>query len=87
VILDGDSGGGGDPGSASGGVLVSLGEGLPSTEGEHGRLVPFFSSITSKLRAGKRNTKREGTKKRNARWLPAWNRGDIYSLKGVVPLQ
>jgi hypothetical protein len=63
VISDGDSGGGGDPGSASGGVLVSLGEGLPSTEGEHGRLVPFFSSITSKPRAGKRNTKREGTKK------------------------
>jgi hypothetical protein len=39
VISDGDPGSGGDPDGTSGGVLVSLGERLPSTEGECGCLV------------------------------------------------
>jgi hypothetical protein len=46
-ISDGDPGGGGDPDGASGGVLVSLVDGLPSLEGEHERLVPLLSSIIS----------------------------------------
>jgi hypothetical protein len=44
-ISDGDPDGGGDPDDADGGVLVSLGDGLPSLEGEHERLVPLLSSI------------------------------------------
>jgi hypothetical protein len=44
-ISDGDPGGGGDPDGASRGVLVSLGDGLPSLEGEHERLVSLLSSI------------------------------------------
>jgi hypothetical protein len=44
-ISDEGPGGGGDPDGASGGVLASLGEGLPSIEREHERLVPFLSSI------------------------------------------
>jgi hypothetical protein len=44
-ISDGDLGGSGDPDGVSGGVLASLGEGLPSAEGKHGRLVPLLSSI------------------------------------------
>jgi hypothetical protein len=59
VISDGDPSGGGDPDGIGGGVLVSLGEGLLSVEGEHGRLVPFLSSIASELRVGERNAKRE----------------------------
>jgi hypothetical protein len=42
VISDGDPGGGGDPHDAESGVLTSLGEGLPSADGERGRLVPLF---------------------------------------------
>jgi hypothetical protein len=45
VISDGDPGGGGDLDGADGGVLMSLGEGLPSTEGEHSHLRPLLSSI------------------------------------------
>jgi hypothetical protein len=44
-IFDGDPSGGGDPDGAGGGVLVSLGDGLPSLEGEHERLMPLLSSI------------------------------------------
>jgi hypothetical protein len=44
-ISDGDLGGGGDLDGTGGGVLVSLGDGLPSLEGEHERLVSLFSSI------------------------------------------
>jgi hypothetical protein len=58
-IFDGDPGGGGNPDGADGGVSASLGEGLPSVEGEHGHLVPLLSSIASKLRAGERNPKRK----------------------------
>jgi hypothetical protein len=43
--FDGDPGGGGDPDGTGGGVLVSLGAGLPSIEGERERLVPPLSSI------------------------------------------
>jgi hypothetical protein len=42
---DGDTDGGGDLDDASGGVLASLGRGLPSVEGEHSRLMPLLSSI------------------------------------------
>jgi hypothetical protein len=56
-ISDGDPDGGGDPNGAGGRVLASLGEGLPSAEGEHGRLVHLLSSIASKSRAGERNPK------------------------------
>jgi hypothetical protein len=43
-IFDGDPGGGGDPDGADGGVFASLGEGLPSAEGERPRLMPLLSS-------------------------------------------
>jgi hypothetical protein len=45
VISDSDPGGGGDPDGISEGVLASLGEGLPSVEGECERLVPLLYSI------------------------------------------
>jgi hypothetical protein len=51
VISDGDPSGGGDPDRVGGGVLVSLGEGVPSAEGERGRLVPFLSFIANESRA------------------------------------
>jgi hypothetical protein len=86
VISGGDPSGGGDPNDAGGGVLASLGKGLPSVEGEHGCLIPLLSSIDDKTRAGERNPKQEETRKRNARWFPTWNEGDIYSLGGIVPL-
>jgi hypothetical protein len=38
-ISDEDPGGGGDPDGADGGFLASLGEGLPSVEGERERLM------------------------------------------------
>jgi hypothetical protein len=44
-ISDGDPGGSGDPDGTGRGVLASLGEGLPSVEGERERLVSFLSSI------------------------------------------
>jgi hypothetical protein len=53
-----------------------LGEGLPSIEGERGRMVPLLSSIASELRAGERNPKRE---KKGCEI-------DIYSLGGIVVL-
>jgi hypothetical protein len=56
-ISDWDLGGDGDSDGASGGVLVSLGDGLPSVEGERGCLVPLLSSIVGKLRARKGNHK------------------------------
>jgi hypothetical protein len=45
VISDGDPGDDGDPDGTDVGVLASLGEGLPSVEGERERLVPLLSSI------------------------------------------
>jgi hypothetical protein len=68
-VSDRDLGGGGDPDDADGGVLVSLGIGLPSTKGEHPRLVPLLSSIVGKQRARERNPKQEETEKRNVRWF------------------
>jgi hypothetical protein len=50
-ISDGDPGGGGDPDGGGGGVLASLGEGLPSGEGERSRLIPLWSSIDGERRA------------------------------------
>jgi hypothetical protein len=44
-ISDGDPGGCGDLDGTDGGVLASLGEGLPSVEGERERLVSLLSSI------------------------------------------
>jgi hypothetical protein len=44
-ISDRDPGAGGDLDDTGGGVLVSLGEGLPSVEGECELLVPLLSSI------------------------------------------
>jgi hypothetical protein len=44
-IFDRDLGGGGDSDGTSGGVLVSLGDGLPSLEEERERLMPLLSSI------------------------------------------
>jgi hypothetical protein len=41
-ISDGDPSGGGDSDGAGEGVLVSLGDGLPSLEGEHKCLVPLL---------------------------------------------
>jgi hypothetical protein len=87
MISNGDPGRGGDPDGADGGVLASLGEGLPSAEGERGCLVPLLSSIDSKPRVGKRNPKQEEIRKKNVRWFPTLNEGDIYSLGDVVPLQ
>jgi hypothetical protein len=78
--------GGGDPDGTGGGVLASLGRGLPSTEGERSRLMPLLSSIVGKQGVRERNPKQEETWKRNARWFPAGNEGDIYSLGGVTPL-
>jgi hypothetical protein len=46
--FEGDPGSGGDPDGVGSGVLVSLGGGLPSTEGEHSRLRPLLSSIVEK---------------------------------------
>jgi hypothetical protein len=63
--FEGDPGGGGDPDGTDGDVLVSLGEGLPSMEGEHSRLMPLLSSIVGKQRARERETlseKRQGDK-------------------------
>jgi hypothetical protein len=37
----------GDPNGVGGGVLVSLGYGLPSLEGDREHLVPLLSSIVS----------------------------------------
>jgi hypothetical protein len=45
-ISDRDPGSGGDLDGTGGGVLVSLGEGLPSVEGEREHLVPLLSSIS-----------------------------------------
>jgi hypothetical protein len=42
---DKDPGAGRDPDGTSSGVLSSLGDGLPSLEGEQACLVPLFSSI------------------------------------------
>jgi hypothetical protein len=50
-ISNEDSGGGGDPDDTDGGVLVSLGEGLPSGEGESSRLMLLWSSIDGEQRA------------------------------------
>jgi hypothetical protein len=50
-ISDGDPGGGGDPDGADGGAFASLGEGLPSREGERSRLMPLWSSIDGEKRA------------------------------------
>jgi hypothetical protein len=58
-ISGGDPGGGGGPDDTGRGVLASLDEGLPLTEGERGRFVPLLSSIASKPRAEKGNLKRE----------------------------
>jgi hypothetical protein len=44
-ISDRDPAGDRDLDGIDGGVLVSLGEGLPSAEGERERLVPLLSSI------------------------------------------
>jgi hypothetical protein len=46
--FEGDPGSGGDPDDVGGGVLVSLGGGLPSTEGERSHLRPLLSSIIEK---------------------------------------
>jgi hypothetical protein len=50
-ISDGDPSGGGDPDGAGGGALASLGEGLPSREGERSHLMPLWSSIDGEKRA------------------------------------
>jgi hypothetical protein len=44
-ISNGDPSGGGDLDGIDGGVLVSLGDGIPSLEGERERLVSLLSSI------------------------------------------
>jgi hypothetical protein len=44
-VSDRDPGGSGDPDGTGGGVLTSLGEGLPFAEGEHEHLVHLLSSI------------------------------------------
>jgi hypothetical protein len=44
-ISNGDTSGGGDPDGTDKGVLVSVGDGLPSLEGERERLVPLLSFI------------------------------------------
>jgi hypothetical protein len=64
--FDGDPGGGGDPDGTSGGVLVLLGDRLPSLVGERARLVHFLSSIVSKKRARKVNPNRK--RKKSTRW-------------------
>jgi hypothetical protein len=42
---DRDHGSGGDPDGTGGGVLASLGKGLPSAEGERSCLMPLLSTI------------------------------------------
>jgi hypothetical protein len=56
-ISDGDPGGGGDPDGAGGIVLTSLGEGLPSREGERSYFMPLWSSIDGEQRAREGNPK------------------------------
>jgi hypothetical protein len=56
-ISDGDPGGDGDPDGTGGGVLASLGNGLPSGEGECSRLMPLWSSIDGEQRAREENPK------------------------------
>jgi hypothetical protein len=53
-ISDGDPGAGGDSDGTDGGVLASLGEGLPSGEGERSRLIPLWTSIDGEQRARER---------------------------------
>jgi hypothetical protein len=50
---DENLGGGGDLDGADDGVLASLGDGLPSIEGEWAHLVPLLSSIVGEQRARK----------------------------------
>jgi hypothetical protein len=53
VTSDGDSGGGGEPEDAGGGVEALLNDGVPSLERECGCLVPVLSSIVLKQRKRK----------------------------------
>jgi hypothetical protein len=50
-ISDGDPGGGGDLDGVDRRVLVSLGEGFPSGDGERSRLMSLWSSIDGEHRA------------------------------------
>jgi hypothetical protein len=56
-ISDVDPDSGGDSDGTGGGVLASLGEGLPSGEGECSHLIPLLSSIVRKQRARERKSK------------------------------
>jgi hypothetical protein len=71
---EGDPGGGGELEDTGGGVLVSLGVGLPSTKGEHSRLMPLLSSIVGKWRVRKRNPKQEEDKEKECEMVPGGER-------------
>jgi hypothetical protein len=84
-ISDRDPGGGRDPDGAGGGVLASLGEGLPYVEGERSRLMPLFPLLVVS-RGQERGTLKQ-IKEMNGRWFSVRNEGDIYSREDVILLQ
>jgi hypothetical protein len=57
-ISDGDPGGDGDPDGTDGGVFASLGERLPSIEGECERLVRLLSFIGGYQKVREKNPKK-----------------------------
>jgi hypothetical protein len=67
---DGDPGGSRVSDGADGGVLASLGEGLPSAEAEHSRLMPLLFSIVEMQGAREREREKTlsgGRKKKSVR--------------------
>jgi hypothetical protein len=78
-ISDGDPGGGRDPDDTDGGVLVSLGDGIPSLEGEREPLMPLLSSIVGLQRARKKNPKSKRKRNEDCEMIMSDDDGDIYS--------
>jgi hypothetical protein len=66
---------------------MSLGDGLPSLEGERECLVPLLSSIVGYREQERRTLKASGKEKRITRWLSAQDDGDIYSQRSIARLQ
>jgi hypothetical protein len=70
-ISDGDPDGGGDLDGVSGGVLVSLGDGLPSLEGEPSVWYLSCPPLLASREQERRMLKASEKEKRTARWLSA----------------
>jgi hypothetical protein len=70
-ISDGDPDGGGDLDGVSGGVLVSLGDGLPSLEGEPSVWYLSCPPLLASREQERRTLKASEKEKRTARWLSA----------------